>query len=436
MLLILLLAAGLRIGAAVAWHNKATAENQFFRLGDSHGYWTLASQIARGEPYQYASPNASIFRAPMLPILLSPFTQIDDNSRAVLSARLVAGTLFGLSVVVLVALLANRLAGRNAALVAAAMVAVYPSAIGMSIILLSELLFIPLMLGYLLLWHAAWKAPNFKLRLTWAIVTGLIGGVAILTRPSWLLFLPMVAVLGLLFSSDRKTHLQIVVAIGVGTCLVMAPWWFRNYVVTGKFVLTTLQVGPSLLDSFHEGASGGSDEGMEFMRQIEREQTEEDLRNSAAVGDPPESTFEWRINRRAQATAVAWSLEHPTQVAKLAWAKLCKTWSLWPDGGEVGSTTIRLAVSAGSFFVLLLAIAGSIPLWSTNRLLLAICWSPCLYFTLLHMVFVGSVRYREPAMIALIAVAACALARLICRPSNSLQELSRVPSAMPDRTTG
>jgi hypothetical protein len=38
-----------------------------------------------------------------------------------------------------------------------------------------------------------------------------------------------------------------------------------------------------------------------------------------------------------------------------------------------------------------------------------LCWLPAIYFTLLHMVFVASIRYREPAMIALIPLAAATL---------------------------
>ncbi len=448
MLLLLLLAFVLRVGAAVYWHRAATPENGFLRLGDSDGYWVLASHIARGEPYQYGSENASVFRAPMMPLLLSPMTLIEDRSTAIFCARIV-GALLGTLSVYLVSLLAFRVAGRHAALAAAFLASLYPSAIGTSIIILSEMLFMPLMLTFLLLWSDTLRASTPKQRVRLALITGIVGGLAILTRPSWLLFTPMVAVLGLALVRRRMIHIQTILLMGLGISIAMMPWWVRNYNVTGKFVLTTLQVGPSLYDSFHPGASGGSDEGMNFMRRIEAEQTEADqasaqtsefkaseFKASDSKAQPLEGTFEWRINQRAQQQAIDWCLENPIEIPRLAFAKLKKTWSIWPDGGDVGSPLIRAAVSLSMLIVMLLAFIGTWKLFRTQSLMLAICWSPCLYFTLLHMVFVGSVRYREPAVIVLLAVAGSTLARWFFPQDSSVQDSSRVEFAKPDRSTG
>ena len=323
--LILAIALAVRLGAAVYWHRSATADTGFFRLGDSDGYWVLASHLARGEAYQYGSENAAIFRAPLMPLFLSPFTLISDRWTAVLTARCF-GAAVGTLVVYLVALLAWQASGmhyrfstdgphitsaatkadgssrvadkfrQRAAFCAALIASFHPSAIGISIVLLSEMVFVPLMLVYLLLcsrWLPAVAGllhstsplavdaqrknatiDTSSRQLAWrAFVTGVIGGLATLARPSWLLFTPFAFLLGLIFVNRRVQFIQLMLLVLLGTSVAMSPWWVRNFSVTGKFVLTTLQVGPTLYDSFHPGASGGSDEGMQFMRQIEAAQT-------------------------------------------------------------------------------------------------------------------------------------------------------------------
>ncbi len=137
--IILVLALMLRLGAAAYWHRQAIAEGGFFRLGDSDSYWVLAGHLARGEAYQYGSENARIFRAPLLPIVLAPTTLIPDASQAVFAARVLA-CLLGTLAVFEVMLLAGRLAGSAAATAAGLIAACSPSAIGMSIVVLSEML--------------------------------------------------------------------------------------------------------------------------------------------------------------------------------------------------------------------------------------------------------------------------------------------------------
>ena len=211
----------------------------------------------------------------------------------------------------------------------------------------------------------------------------------------------------MLVGGHRARQTAILVATLIGLSCVMCPWWIRNARITGRFVPTTLQVGPSLLDGLHAGASGASDEDMAFMQPLVVEQLAEDAQQ---VG-PLSSTFEYRLNARAQQAAIAWAKQHPTQVAVLAGRKFLRIWTVWPSGGEVSSTAIRLVISLSSFSVLLLALWYSGTIVRRFDWFYAICFVPSLYFTLLHMVFVGSVRYREPALLVLIPLAACGVAR-------------------------
>ncbi len=428
---IVLLALALRISAAAYWHRAAEAEDHLFRLGDSHSYWTLASHIARGQPYQYGSANASVFRAPVYPLVLAPWTLIADEPTAVWGARLMGCLLGALSVALIMCLTKllvaefhqPRLADR-AMLYSGLLAALYPGAIGMSIVILSEAVFCPLMLAHFLCWQHAWQSPGLKKRWFYGLAAGCATGLAILARPSWLLFAPFVFAVGATLGPHRARHAVLFMATVTGMALTMSPWWIRNASVTGEFVLTTLQVGPSLYDGMHAGATGASDEGMAFMASFAEEQLAEDK-----ASDPLRSTFEFRLNGRVQRAAVEWIVAHPGEVALLAWRKFSRTWSLWPNGGEVGSSTLRTLLTVGCFGVFVLACVGSQVKWMQHRITWnssIFYWLPAAYFTLLHMIFVGSIRYREPALLVLTILAGIGLAKLLDRFSRDASEETSV----------
>jgi len=427
-LAVVLLALALRISAAAYWHRTAESEGHLFRLGDSHSYWTLAGQIARGLPYQYGSANASVFRAPVYPLVLAPLTLVANEQAAVWGARLLGCVLGSLSVALIMSLTrslvdstcGSRLANR-AMLCSGLLAAVYPGAIGMSVVILSEAVFCPLMLVYFLCWQQGWKTSTQSRRWALGVGAGCAAGLAVLARPSWLLFAPFVFVIGITFGPQRARHATIFIATLAGMVLTMSPWWVRNASVTGEFVLTTLQVGPSLYDGMHDGATGASDEGMAFMSRFAEEQLAEDATSSSLRSAFECSTFEYRLNRRAQRAAIEWMVTHPADVALLAWRKFLRTWSLWPNGGEVGSSTLRLLLTVGCFGVLALACVGSQSSWPLKLQLqvdgtsATFYWLPTAYFTLLHMIFVGSIRYREPALLVLTILAGIGLAKLTDR---------------------
>ena len=129
----------------------------------------------------------------------------------------------------------------------------------MSVFVLSEAAFCPLLMAQLVVSAAAWQRAGMKSHAVLALLAGVIAGAATLVRPSWLLFVPLSLLLGLLTLRNLGQHVRFGVCALVGLALVMMPWWLRNYRATGHFVATTLQVGASLYDGWNPHATGASE---------------------------------------------------------------------------------------------------------------------------------------------------------------------------------
>jgi 4-amino-4-deoxy-L-arabinose transferase-like glycosyltransferase len=398
-LLALLLAVALvvRLGLALGWHARLGED---FAFGDSQSYWTLAGTIADGGPYQYGTYDARIFRTPGYPLLLAPIFLVGGNEvgngPSILWGR-VFSALFGTVAVGGVWWLARYLFDAKAAWIAGCVAAVYPGAIATSVLVLSEAPFCPLMLANLALWAVAWNCPKPRRAATLALAAGMAAGAATLVRPDWLLFVPLAVIVGLATSGPRKRQLALGAAALLGLAVVMTPWWIRNAQVSGRFVPTTLQVGASLYDGLSPTATGASN--MDFVERFVRQQREQPV--AAAEQD----IFEYRLDRRLRGESLAWARAHPGRVARLAGIKFARMWNVWPNEPKLSAWPVRAAVALTYVPVLALGVLGAV--WLSRRgWPYMLCWLPAVYFTLLHVVFVSSIRYRQPAMLTLIVLAA------------------------------
>jgi hypothetical protein len=90
---------------------------------------------------------------------------------------------------------------------------------------------------------------------------------------------------------------------------------------------------------------------------------------------------------------------------QLAGVKFLRLWNVWPNEPRLSSWPIRLVVLFTYTPLFFFAIVGTWRTigWGWPYIL---CWLPAVYLTLLHMVFVSSIRYRDPAMLAWLALAA------------------------------
>jgi hypothetical protein len=132
----------------------------------------------------------------------------------------------------------------------------------------------------------------------------------------------------------------------------------------------------------------------------------------------PGERFEVRLDRRFRQSAIAWAKKHPARVAELAAIKFSRLWNVWPNAEEHRSVLLRMAVLLSYTPIMLLAIVGLV----RNRTLgwpLLLCLLPALYFTALHVIFVSSIRYREPAMLALAVPAAAVLHEIALRMTRN-----------------
>jgi 4-amino-4-deoxy-L-arabinose transferase-like glycosyltransferase len=291
----------------------------------------------------------------------------------------------------------------TAPLVAAVLAAIDPYAVAISELLLSEALFIPLMLFFLCGLASLWgeaegpdrtgEHPSARRRGLLALATGAAAGAAVLTRPSFALF-PLSAllvwVIACCIPRQRIGHPAAAWRgaglVMLGIVLVMSPWWIRNARIYGRFVPTSVWFGASLYDGLNRNATGASD--MKFR-------------------DEPEFRTLSELDQDKALARRAWEFAraNPARVLQLAAIKLVRYWSPWLNAEEYRSTTLDVASAAVVIPFYLLLIAGA---WDRrgDRRALVLLAGPLLYFCAVHLVFVSSVRYRISAAVAAMPLAA------------------------------
>jgi len=424
--LILLLATGVRVAAAVVWQNRAPAPAELV-WGDSTTYWEIAENWVATGTYEFGEPPQRIFRAPGYPVVLIAAMQVAQSlghPLTVFQARLVGCGLGTLAVGLLIGWATDLSGNRRTGLWAGLFMALEPGAVAMSVFILAEAAFIPVMLLSLWTWTVAWRQRTLLPILTVGLLAGLMTGVGILIRPSWLLFAPTVAVLAVCGLPQRPKQVVLAVAVAVGIALSLFPWWCRNYELSGRWVPTTLQVGASLYDGWNPHADGGSDmtHGYAATRpllQQYRQQIEQRLPDlDRAAIERASLDLELASNDRLAWEARQWARQNPSRLLQLFAIKVWRTWRPWPAASEVSSSWMTWA-SVVTFLPLMgLVLAGIV--WCGRRQYdwVMLVW-PAVYLTLLHGVFVGSIRYRQPAMIPLLIVAAMAVVYFISRHSDN-----------------
>ncbi len=410
---VLLLALGLRIGAALSVHTYLeSAGKEFLIEGDAAGYWELGQKLAAGDDYFLYEPRRQAMRMPGYPVFLAASIQIGGDR--LLPVRLLQAFV-GTAACWFVHLLGTSLVDEQSGLIAAFLAAVSPTFVGFTPLVLSETLFAAtLLVSLILMAKLAVEWPLIEqpiedraeaqvtsgCRIWLALATGIAVGVACYVRPSWLLTAPLFCAIHLLMTWISRRHNATVATravmpakvlecgfVVVGLAVTLAPWTIRNSKVIGHAIPTTLWVGPSLYDGLHPAATGSSD--MKFF--------EDD--NLLATMTEYEMDHEYR--RRS------WEFvrENPGRAIQLGFVKVGKLWKPWPNAEQFRQWWLCLIVAAFFLPTVGFAVFAAVRRKCDVRCILLTA-GPVIYFTAIHSVFVGSLRYRLPAEYPLLILSA------------------------------
>jgi 4-amino-4-deoxy-L-arabinose transferase-like glycosyltransferase len=276
---------------------------------------------------------------------------------------------------------------RGAALIAGAFVVVNPMLIYFSARMMSEVPFVALFLGFLLAWLTAWRSG----RLGPAALSGVLGGLAALTRGVILPFGGVLALVALIRRREQPKWAALVAACGLCWAGTVAPWTARNWVVYHHFVPISIQGGWNL----YEGQTVDPEQiryGRPAAMGIEA--------NSLGLTDPI------AVDAYFGAKAKAFMRDHTGEFLRLCAIKAARFWRLAPEAPHgLASRLAAGALALVLFAAALLGLRKAAPLPGAWFLL-----SWILFVNLLHSVFVCDMRYRLPVEPVLAVIAGIGLA--------------------------
>jgi 4-amino-4-deoxy-L-arabinose transferase-like glycosyltransferase len=410
LLLILVLAGAVRATfiVAVARHDHAFYDAVYYELqareiGDGHGY---------NDPFEFL-PGASHRARPAAdhpPLTVFAILPVVAGGDAIGLAQSTTQLivrfqmlLTGLAGIVLMALLARRLAGEAAGLIAAGIAALYPYLWVNDALIMSESLAVLAVVGALLL--------TFRLaddaRIRTALALGLVCGVAALARAELILLAPLLAVPLLRTWRGRSwaDRLAPVAVVAAGTILVVGPWVVFNLSRFDEPTLISTNDGIAILGSTCDAVFSGHAIGLTNLTKC--------LPKHPPRGD---QSVVSRIYRQRALDYI--NDGRRAQFAKVVVARIARDWGLFrPRDMEFLNESEgrpRWLTRLGMWWYYPLAafaIGGAVVL-RRRRVRIWPLAVPPIVVTVGTLLSYGQTRFRVPAEPVIVVLAACAIAAI------------------------
>lgn len=387
-LLLILLGLALRVAVMLPLHAEPP--------NDPDNYLTLARSIADGHGFRVAD-RPTAYRPPLYPVLLAPGVAALGLPATtwVVALHLVAGT----TAIGLTGLAARRwgLSDRSAAL-AMFVVACDPVLVSQSRGVMTEPLAAALVAAML---ATVGRTPTPGS----AALSGLVGGLAALCRPSLLPATLLISATLLLVSSSRwNQRVRLTAAMLAAMAATMSPWAIRNTLVLDSPIWTTTHGGYTLLLANNEAYFDDVLEGPLAVWSGPNQARWFTEVNRIAEGLPePEAD---RLFRRMAIEAVR---DRPKDAFHATLGRISRFWGISPSSAVYGRG-LRLATSVWTV-PLWIALALGLGRWSTWQWPRIAAPAMVISLALVHCIYWTDLRMRAPVVPAIALIAAGALAQ-------------------------
>jgi len=400
------------VGAFVARLLMTSVLDSAFEINKEGGdlYSDLATSLLDGRGYRLGDDDEVIlWRAPLYPAYLAIVYAV-SGIRDFVAVQL-SQVLLDAMTATLLWLAAVRYLAARSAMIAVLLYALYPLSAYYSLRAYPESMFTLSLVLVVYLWMLALHSGNAG-RYFWV---GIAVGVSALIKPSALGLAPFLAICGLwIFRPSLGLAVKRGALLIIGAAILVSPWTFRNYQLTGQFIPVATGAGYTFWVGNNIVSGGREDDELDGAARREYERQRESVLRQHGVGRRLHGEglrdksgkiiiLSPELDRIFAARAWRNARDNPVETIKLFADKARR---LWFDIYDVGNRWAQGFVYAVQGLLLALALYGvaATRAWR-NWLYIVLC--PILYFVAVHTLSVATLRYSIPLfpILALLATA-------------------------------
>jgi 4-amino-4-deoxy-L-arabinose transferase-like glycosyltransferase len=395
----------------VVWGDTFYYHHQALAIVDGHGF--LA-------PFQWVYQGVVIPNAEHPPVFTLFLAGVSLFARS-FHAHMIATCMLGAGTVAVIGLVGRRVGGDRVGLIAAAFAAVYANLWVLDAIVTSETITAFFVALLVLCAYAYWDRPTWQL----AVLLGLVTGITALTRVEMLLAIPLVILPLVLRLPGRSLRAKLAsgALVAVMAAVPIAPWVYRNMTTFEHPVVFSTGGDNTLANTNCDETYYGVHLGWWW--------------EACAGYDRTEEHSEWALGQREK--GLDYIRSHLRRLPVVLAARVGLMWEVYRpllknhfdalEGREFWAA--RLAMI--QFYILApCAIFGGVLLWRRRNVPMMPLLAMPVIATVAALVAFGNTRYRIPAEITIVVLAAVGVDDLWERWRGSTRTVA--PSDVPEPT--